>query len=612
MDTLIAFIVAAALTLFFLRSYFKSIKERDAKARSAAEKGKLFSEGPKAQHPHIDNTYCIGCATCTTVCPEGDVLAMLGGKAVIVNGYKCIGHSLCADACPVGAITMVMASPSMGADMPTLSGEFETTVPNLFIVGELGGLALIKNAVNQGRECVDTILNRFTARGTARTIPDVYDVLVIGAGPAGIAASLRAIQHKMKYLTLERDEIGGTVAKYPRQKLVMTSPVEFPMYGKFKKTELSKENLLAFWDKVLHRADFKVRTGQKVEDIKRGPDGIFTVSSQDSQYRAHAVILALGRTGTPRKLGVPGEDLPKVMYRLIEADHYINKKILVVGGGDSAVEAAMGLAHQVGNKVTLVYRSAQFSRIKERNSQRIAECIKSGKVEVLFNSNPVECKEESVIVDVQGQTREIPNDYVWIFAGGTPPNDFLKKIGVGFGARDMTMDASDEAKTAAAAKEAMAHKPVTEPIPVTAIRTAQELDSSRLGIPGEELPKVVYKLDDAARYTDNDILVVGGGDAAIHAAVALSHSGQNRVTLSYRGEQFQRGPDRNRRLIETAEREKKVRILRHCSVAAITPDSVILDVNGNPAEIPNDHVFILMDSDSTAEFLSEATATTVP
>jgi putative YpdA family bacillithiol system oxidoreductase len=612
MDTLIAFIVAAALTLFFLRSYFKSIKERDAKARSAAEKGKLFSEGPKAQHPHIDNTYCIGCATCTTVCPEGDVLAMLGGKAVIVNGYKCIGHSLCADACPVGAITMVMASPSMGADMPTLSGEFETTVPNLFIVGELGGLALIKNAVNQGRECVDTILNRFTARGTARTIPDVYDVLVIGAGPAGIAASLRAIQHKMKYLTLERDEIGGTVAKYPRQKLVMTSPVEFPMYGKFKKTELSKENLLAFWDKVLHRADFKVRTGQKVEDIKRGPDGIFTVSSQDSQYRSHAVILALGRTGTPRKLGVPGEELPKVMYRLIEADHYINKKILVVGGGDSAVEAAMGLAHQVGNKVTLVYRSAQFSRIKERNSQRIAECIKSGKVEVLFNSNPVECKEESVIVDVQGQTREIPNDYVWIFAGGTPPNDFLKKIGVGFGARDMTMDASDEAKTAAAAKEAMAHKPVTEPIPVTAIRAAQELDSSRLGIPGEELPKVVYKLDDAARYTDNDILVVGGGDAAIHAAVALSHSGQNRVTLSYRGEQFQRGPERNRRLIETAEREKKVRILRHCSVAAITPDSVILDVNGNPAEIPNDHVFILMDSDSTAEFLSEATTATVP
>src|SRR4029077_18443029 len=394
--------------LFFLRNYFKSLKERDAKARAAAEKGKLFSEGPKAQHPHIDNTYCIGCATCTTVCPEGDVLAMLGGKAVIVNGYKCIGHSLCADACPVGAITMVMASPSMGGDMPTLTAECETTVPNMFIVGELGGLALIKNAVNQGRDCVDVIMQRFTAKGTARTEPDVYDIVIIGAGPAGIAASLRAIQHKLKYVTIERDEIGGTVAKYPRQKLVMTSPVEFPMYGKFKKTELSKENLLAFWDKVLHRADFKVRTGQKVEDIKRGEDGIFTVTSQDSQYRAHAVLLALGRTGTPRKLGVPGEDLPKVMYRLIEADHYINKKILVVGGGDSAVEAAMGLGHQVGNQVTLSYRKEAFGRTKERNAPRIQESMRKGKVKVVFNSIPTEFKEKSVILEVGGKLEEIP------------------------------------------------------------------------------------------------------------------------------------------------------------------------------------------------------------
>jgi len=600
MDTLIAFIVAAALTVFFLRNYFKGLKKRDAQARAAAEKGKLFSEGPKAQHPHIDNAYCIGCATCTTVCPEGDVLAMLGGKAVIVNGYKCIGHSLCADACPVGAITMVMANPSMGADMPMLSGEFETTVPNLYIVGELGGLALIKNAVNQGRECVDTILNRFVARGTARTIPDVYDVLIVGAGPAGISASLRAIQHKLKYLTLERDEIGGTVAKYPRQKLVMTSPVEFPMYGKFKKTELSKENLLAFWDKVLHRADFKVRTGQKVENIQRAEDGVFTISTQDSKFRSHAVILALGRTGTPRKLGVKGEDLPKVMYRLIEADHYVNKKILVVGGGDSAVEAAMGLAHQVGNKVTLSYRQSQFSRIKERNAQRIAACMKSGKVEVIFNSNPIEFKEQSILIEVAGEQKELPNDFVWIFAGGTPANDFLKKVGVGFGARDMTKDASDEAKQAAAENAV-----VKPPPPVlTPVAVPEVVAESRLGIPGEELAKVAYKLDDAGKYSDSDILIVGGGDAAIHAAISLSHSARNRVTLSYRGDQFQRAPERNRKLIETAEREKKLRILRHCSVAVITPDSVILDVNGRPAEVPNDHVFILLDSDATAEFMA--------
>jgi thioredoxin reductase (NADPH) len=453
MDSLITFAIAAAITLFFVVPYLMNLKKRDARAREAAEKGKLFSEGPKAQHPHIDANYCIGCATCTTVCPEGDVLAMIAGKAVIVNGHKCIGHGLCADACPVGAITMVMASPSMAADMPYLTPEYETTVPNLFIVGELGGLALIKNAVNQGRDCVDTITNRLKSNGPAAGVPGVYDVLIVGAGPAGISASLRAIENKLNYLTLERDEVGGTVAKYPRQKLVMTSPVEFPMYGRFKKMQLSKENLLAFWDMILNRADFNVCTREKVADIKKGEDGIFTILTANNEYGARHVILALGRAGEPRKIGVHGEELANVMYRLIEADHYINKKILVVGGGDSAVEAAMGLAHQAGNQVTLCYRAERFSRIKERNVKRIEECMRSGKVKVLFETNPVEFRRDSVTLDVKGARQDMPNDFVWIFAGGTPPNDFLKKIGVGFGARDLILEASKEAKEAESSRK---------------------------------------------------------------------------------------------------------------------------------------------------------------
>jgi thioredoxin reductase/ferredoxin len=455
MDTLITYGIAGGLCFLFLIIYLRSLKKRDLRAREAAEKGKLFSEGPKAQHPHIDNNYCIGCATCTTVCPEGDVLAMIGGKAVIVNGYKCIGHGLCADACPVGAITMVMATPSMAADMPQLTPDFETTIPGMFIVGELGGLALIKNAVNQGRDCVDTIAARLKENPAPR-MPGVYDILIVGAGPAGISASLRAIENKMNYITIERDEVGGTVAKYPRQKLVMTSPVEFPMYGKFKKMQLSKESLLGFWDMVLNRADFNVSTGEKVEDIQKGPDRIFTVTTTGNQYRTRTIVLALGRAGDPRKLGVKGEELPKVMYRLIEADHYINKKILVIGGGDSAVEAAMGLANQKGNQVTLSYRSERFSRIKERNAQRIEECMKSGKVKVLFNSNPVEFKPESVLLDVAGQPQEIPNDFVWIFAGGTPPTAFMKKVGIGFGVRDVTLEASKAAKQAAVERKQLA------------------------------------------------------------------------------------------------------------------------------------------------------------
>jgi thioredoxin reductase/Pyruvate/2-oxoacid:ferredoxin oxidoreductase delta subunit len=457
MDSLITYGIGGLICFVFLVVYLKSLKKREARAQEAAEKGKLFSDGPKAQHPHIDTNYCIGCATCTSVCPEGDVLAMIGGKAAIVNGHKCIGHGLCAEACPVGAITMVMASPSMARDMPSLTPQFETTISNLFIIGELGGLALIKNAVNQGRDCVDTIAARLKSSGLPATHSDLYDVLIIGAGPAGISASLRAIEHKLHYLTLERDEVGGTVAKYPRQKLVMTSPVEFPMYGKFNKLQLSKENLLAFWDMILNRSDFNVSTGEKVEDIRKGKDEAFTISTATNSYRARAVVLALGRAGEPRKLGVKGEELPKVMYRLIEADHYINKKILVIGGGDSAVEAAMGLANQSGNLVTLSYRAERFSRIKDRNAKRIEDCIRSGKVEVLFNSNPVEFKSTSVVLDIGGGVQEIENDFVWIFAGGTPPNAFLKKIGVGFGERDVTLETSKAAKQAHSERRELAH-----------------------------------------------------------------------------------------------------------------------------------------------------------
>ena len=447
-------ILAIALAIPFLL-YLKKLKVREARAREAAEKGKMYSSGPTAQHPHIDNVYCIGCSICTHVCPEGDVLAMLGGKAVIVNGHKCIGHALCAEACPVGAITMVMASASTGADMPSLTPEYETNVQNMFIVGELGGLALIKNAINQGRDCVDTITNRVKAMGAARSVPGVCDVLVVGAGPGGISASLRAIENKLSYITVEQDELGGTVAKYPRQKLVMTSPVNFPMYGKFKKMQLSKEELIAFWDKLRERTDFKLRSGEKVEDIQKGPDGIFTVTTTKGQYRSHTVVLALGRAGTPRKLGVKGEELPKVMYRLIEADHYINKKILVVGGGDSAVEAAMGLSQQTGNAVTLSYRQDRFARIKERNTKHIEESMRTGKVRVLFNSIPVEFKPNSVLINVKDTLQEIPNDYVWVFAGGTPPNAFLKKVGIEFGTRDVTLEASKEAREVAASKKVL-------------------------------------------------------------------------------------------------------------------------------------------------------------
>jgi putative YpdA family bacillithiol system oxidoreductase len=438
METLLTWLIAGAVLGFFFFRNWRAHQRGQAEAKASAEKGALFSDGPKAQHPKISADQCIGCGACVTVCPEGDVLALVGGKATIINGHKCIGHGLCAEECPVGAITMVMAKPSSGADIPVISEEHETSVENLFIAGELGGLALIKNAVNQGRDSMDVIAQRISNGNGKPADQSVLDVVIVGAGPAGISASLRASEHGLRALTLEREDVGGTVSKYPRQKLVMTSPVEFPLHGKFSKTTLSKEDLLKFWEKVMQRTDLNIHTGEGVETVKKATDGLFSIRTTREEYKSRAVVLALGRAGTPRKLGVKGEELPHVLYRLIEADHYTHKNILIVGGGDSAVEAAMGLAHQEGNKVTVSYRKNEFSRLKDRNAKRIEEYIKSGKLEVLFNSMPTEFREGSVLIECSGEVRELPNDFVWIFAGGTPPSEFLKAAGIAFGSTEVS------------------------------------------------------------------------------------------------------------------------------------------------------------------------------
>jgi putative YpdA family bacillithiol system oxidoreductase len=449
MDLLI-YVVFGLFLIGPLVLHIRKTHRREQAALAAAERGKLHSSGPRAQHPHIDVSHCIGCGACIDVCPEGNVLAVIAGKAAIINGHKCIGHGLCAEVCPVGAIEIVMANPSISADMPRLSREFESNIPGLFIIGELGGLALIKNAVNQGRECMDTIARRVASQPSA---PDVRDVCIVGAGPGGLSASLRAVERALTYVTLEQEAVGGTVAKYPRQKLVMTSPVEFPLHGKFKKLEISKEELLEFWSAVIKEAGLEIRTGEKVQSIDREADATFRITSTGGTYRTRHVVLALGRRGTPRKLNIPGEELPKVMYSLIEADAYVDSKILVVGGGDSAVEAALGLAYQKGNQVTLSYRKAEFSRIKERNARKLQEAVKGKKLRVLFESQPTEVREQSVLISVGGTVTELPNDWMWVFAGGEPPNAFLKKVGVAMGDQDLTAAAGEEARLA------LAHSP---------------------------------------------------------------------------------------------------------------------------------------------------------
>jgi thioredoxin reductase/Pyruvate/2-oxoacid:ferredoxin oxidoreductase delta subunit len=418
-----------ALLLIALWAHVRRFRRRETAGRDAAARTRASGARPQAQHPRIDVQHCIGCGACADACPEGAVLAVVAGTAALVQPERCIGHGLCAEACPVGAIEIVTAPPGLQADTPYLSRDLETNVPGVFVAGELGGLALIKNAIRQGRECVDTVARRKAARPTPRS-PGVLDVCIAGAGPAGLSAALRAQEIGLTYVLLEQASLGGSVAKYPRQKLVLTSPFELPLYGKFNKLKIRKEELLALWTRVVRETRLAVRTGERVEHVQRDPDGALTVTTTRGQHRARAVILAIGRRGTPRTLGIAGEELPKVMYDLLDAAAYRDRKILVVGGGDSAVEAALGLAHQRGNRVTLSYRRGAFTRLKARNEERIADAVRRHRVTVLFNSAPLEVRPASVVLDVRGERRELPNEFVWIFAGGTPPTAFLERIGV--------------------------------------------------------------------------------------------------------------------------------------------------------------------------------------
>jgi thioredoxin reductase (NADPH) len=380
---------------------------------------------PVSLHPAINAALCVGCGECVKACPEKEfnVLGMVDGKAELINAGDCIGHGACRTSCPVNAISLVFGTAKRGIDIPILTPEFETNVPGIFVAGELGGMGLIRNALVQGTEAVEAIARRRQRR------PGMVDIVIVGAGPAGFAASLTAMSLGLKYVTLEQESLGGCVFQYPRAKLVMTSPVEVPIIGKLKITQTSKEELLEFWQNVEKKTGVAIKYRERVESITPRGGGLL-VRTAKGQYAASSVLLAIGRRGTPRKLGVPGEELSKVVYRLVDPEQYSGQRVLVVGGGDSALEAASSIAESTNAKVALSYRGDAFVRAKVRNRERLESARKTGRLHIVLKSQVRQIAPDAVVMEQAGKLMRIPNEVVIVAAGGIVPVDFLKNVGV--------------------------------------------------------------------------------------------------------------------------------------------------------------------------------------
>ncbi len=421
-DPLWLYVIAGVL---FLAWYLW--RQRRSAARDSRELQEAIEAGlhePPSLHPVIDPVRCLGSASCVTACPEG-AIGIVGGKAVLKNGAACIGHGACRAACPHDAITLVFGTESRGIDIPALTPQFETNVPGLFIAGELGGMGLIRKAAEQGRQAVDAIRRR-GGEGFE------HDLVIVGAGPAGLSAALAATEHRLRFRLIEQEpSLGGAVFHYPRHKVAMTAPVTLALVGKLNFREVSKERLLEFWEGVVAKTGLRIEFNERLEGIDRDGEG-FVVRTNRGAWRARSVLLAMGRRGTPRRLGVPGEEQPKVVYRLVDPAQYAGQRVLVVGGGDSALEAAIALAGEAGTDVVLSYRSEAFSRVKKPNRDRLEALRAEGRVRVLLSSQG----EESGVRDVRLKTahgREtLPNDAVIVCAGGLLPTPLLQQAGIRF------------------------------------------------------------------------------------------------------------------------------------------------------------------------------------
>lgn len=416
-------VIVLAGILILWHSYGRREMEGSLQLAEAKETGRHI---PVSLHPVVDPNACMCSGACVEVCPEDGVLQIVNGTARLVNASACIGHGLCETACPVQAIKLVFGSSQRGVQLPDLNPGFESSRPGVFVVGELGGMGLIKNAVRQGVQAVEHLAAALR-NGAAK--PGQVDVLIVGAGPAGLGAALACKQQNLTFRVVDQNTVGGSIASYPRQKVVMSERVDLPIYGTFGNDSISKEELLAGFDEALKMAKVKVEEKVRVEKID-GTDNNFTVLSNVDPIPCRKVILALGRRGTPRMLEVPGEVAANVTYQLADPTQYNNTRVLVVGGGDSAIETAVMLATESNARVSISYRGKTFARAKKANIDRVQHLIADGRIKAFLRSEVKGVSSDMVRLEQDGRRFVLRTEYVIVQIGGSLPDKLLEALGI--------------------------------------------------------------------------------------------------------------------------------------------------------------------------------------
>jgi thioredoxin reductase len=426
-------LVAAALAFAGARGRDLFLARRRKKAAAPAA-GTELESAPRVRLPQIDVNTCLGCYACVDACPY-DVLEIDRYVAVVARPEACCGLTLCEQRCPNGSLRITDGEPI--GDRPRLGGDLESLdTPGLYLAGDVTGLPLIKNAINQGARAVDRIAASLDAgqRGG-----DALDLVVVGAGPAGISAALRAKEKGLSFEVIEQGSAAQSIRSFPRGKLVFDQPLELPVTGKLWLEESTKEELLSHWLRIVRQERLPIREDTRMTAIARdAATGLFRVTTEPrgggppTERITRRVLLAIGQRGSPRRL--PFELAPevesRVHYHLADARSFEGRRVIVVGLGDVAMEAAIALSRQPNTAVTVVHRGEGFSRGKSRNIAEVRRLAESGRIGLRLSTEIAALTAEQA--RLRGPKGEVAQGYdaVLVLIGSIPPWEALRAAGV--------------------------------------------------------------------------------------------------------------------------------------------------------------------------------------